>query len=46
MYGVDSLPGREVVPMGYITYEELFQLVTMIIALLAYLNNRDNKHKK
>jgi hypothetical protein len=38
--------GREVVPMNYVTYSDLFTFVLIIIALLTYLNNRDNKHKK
>lgn len=32
--------------MNYVTYSDLFTFVLMIIALLTYLNNRNNKHKK
>jgi len=32
--------------MNYITWHDLILLGTMIIALLAYLNDRDNKPKK
>jgi len=32
--------------MNYITLQDLLLLGTMIIALLAYLNDRDNKPKK
>ncbi|MET3742901.1 hypothetical protein ABID00_004511 [Faecalicatena orotica] len=32
--------------MNYITYQDWFLFVTMLIALLAYLDNRNNKPKK
>ena len=32
--------------MNYVTWQELLLFVTVIIALLAYLNDRDNKPKK
>ena len=32
--------------MNYVTYSDLFTFVLVIIALLTYLNNRNNKHKK
>jgi hypothetical protein len=38
--------GREVVAMSNVTYSDLFTFVLIIIALLTYLNNRDNKRKK
>ena len=36
---------REVVPVNYVTYSDLFTFVLVIIVLLTYLNNRNNKHK-
>jgi len=32
--------------MDYVTWQDLILLGTMIIALLAYLNDRDDKRKK
>jgi len=32
--------------MNYVTWQELLLFITVIIALLAYLNDRDNKPKK
>ena len=46
MYRVWWPPRREVVLMNYVTYSDLFAFVIIIIALLTYLNNRDDKRKK